>query len=252
MKIISWNINGIRACSQKGLLEFIDETNADIYCFQEIKACPDKIPDSILNHKNYNIIINSAEKKGYSGTLIMTKEKFIEKKVNFEFEENYNEGRVIQLEFEKFYLINVYTPNAKSDLSRLDYRVKWDKEFKNYIHNLDQIKPVIVCGDLNVAHKEIDLANPKTNTKSAGFTIEERTGIENILADKMLDCFRYFNQEPDHYTWWSYRANSRNRNVGWRIDYFLASKQLQEKLQSCIIHRYTLGSDHCPIELNLV
>src|SRR5210317_881719 len=150
MKIISWNINGIRACAQKGLLEFIDQTNEDIYCFQEIKACPDKIPDSILTNKNYNVIINSAEKKGYSGTLIMTKEKFIEKKVNFEFEEDYKEGRVIQLEFEKFYLINVYTPNAKNDLSRLDYRVKWDKQFKDYIHHLDQKKPVIVCGDLNV------------------------------------------------------------------------------------------------------
>ena len=251
MQIISWNLNGIRACLTKGLLDFIKEQNADIYCFQEIKACEDKVPDTIKNLENYHKYTNSAERKGYSGTMILSKEKPLNVKFGIKNQEDLKEGRVITLEFENFFLVNVYTPNSKQKLLRLDFRQQWDLDFTNHILDLDEIKPVIVTGDLNVAHKEIDLANPKSNLRNPGFTIEERNGFQRFIDSQFLDCFRIFNNEPHNYTWWSYRTNARSRNIGWRIDYFLASKILKENIIDSKIHADTHGSDHCPISLQI-
>jgi len=251
MQIISWNINGIRACYQKGLMSYIDSTQADIYCFQEIKACPDKIPENILNLPGYHKIINSAERKGYSGTLILTKEEPINQYLSFDSQKELNEGRVITLEYKDFYLVNVYTPNSKQQLLRLEFRMQWDLDFIEYILNLEDKKPVIITGDLNVAHQEIDLANPSTNHRNPGFTDEERQGLQRFIDNQYIDCFRKFNKEGNNYTWWSYRANARSRNVGWRIDYFLASKELESKLVNSNIHADIHGSDHCPVSLEL-
>ena len=250
MKIISWNLNGIRACLTKGLIDFINDQKADIYCFQEIKACPDKIPEQIKNLKYYNFV-NSAEKKGYSGTMILTKKNPIKVEYGIKNQENLKEGRVITAEYEDFFLVNVYTPNSKQKLLRLDFRQQWDLDFANHILDLDEIKPVIVTGDLNVAHKEIDLANPKANLRNPGFTIEERDGFERFLNGQFIDCFRKFNKEPNNYTWWSYRTNARSRNIGWRIDYFLASKQIESQIINSDILNQIHGSDHCPISLEM-
>lgn len=251
MKIISWNVNGIRACLTKGLLDFIQNQRAEIYCFQETKACVDKIPQSILDLTEYYQYINSSEKKGYSGTMVLSKEKPLSVKFGIKNHEDLKEGRVITLEFPKFFLVNVYTPNSQQHLLRLEFRKQWDLDFTNYILDLDEIKPVIITGDLNVAHTEIDLANPKANLKNPGYTIEERQGIQRIFDAEFEDCFRIFNQEPHNYTWWSYRTNARSRNIGWRIDYFLASKRLKNQIQKSEILSDIHGSDHCPITLEI-
>ena len=231
MKLISWNVNGIRACVQKGFLDFFNEVDADIFCIQESKLQEGQIN---LELEGYHQYWNYAEKKGYSGTAIFTKKEPISVYYGLGIEEHDREGRVITLEFEDFYMITVYTPNSQNGLARLDYRMKWEEDFKNYLKNLEKTKPVIVCGDLNVAHKEIDLKNPTTNRKNAGF----------------IDTFRYFYPDTKGiYSWWSYRFNARKNNAGWRIDYFITSESLKDRLESAKIHTEILGSDHCPVEL---
>lgn len=247
MKFISWNVNGIRACVTKGFLEFFKEVDADIFCLQETKLQAGQIDLDLPGYYDY---WNYAQKKGYSGTAIFTKKKPINVTYGINIEEHDNEGRVITLEFEDLYFITVYTPNSQSELKRLDYRMKWEDDFKNYLTKLDKIKPVIVCGDLNVAHKEIDLKNPKTNRKNAGFTDEERNKLTTLLDSGFIDTYRYFNPDKEGiYSWWSYRFNARKNNSGWRIDYFLASEKLKDRLVSADIHTEVLGSDHCPVEL---
>ena len=249
MKFISWNVNGIRACVTKGFLDYFKEVDADIFCLQETKLQEGQID---LNLEGYYDYWNYAQKKGYSGTAIFTKKKPISVSYGIDIEEHDNEGRVITLEFEDFYFITVYTPNSQSELKRLDYRMKWEDDFREYLKNLDNIKPVIVCGDLNVAHKEIDLKNPKTNRKNAGFTDEEREKLTTLLNNGFIDKYRYFNPNKEGiYSWWSYRFNARKNNSGWRIDYFLASEKLKDRLVSADIHTEILGSDHCPVELVL-
>ena len=255
MKYISWNVNGIRACIKKGFLEFMEKEDPDIICIQETKANKDQVELNLQNYKQY---WNSAEKPGYSGTLILTKNKPLNCYNGIGIEKHDNEGRVITLEFNTHFLVNVYTPNSKRDLSRLEYRSnEWDKDFLFHINELEKEKPVIFCGDLNVAHQEIDLANPQNNktTKSrpgnAGFTNEERNGFNNIIKARYLDSFRLFNKEPNHYTWWSYMFNSRKRNIGWRIDYFCISPQLKKNINNAYILPNILGSDHCPIGIDI-
>jgi exodeoxyribonuclease-3 len=249
MKFISWNVNGIRACVTKGFLDYFKEVDADIFCLQETKLQEGQID---LNLEGYYEYWNYAQKKGYSGTAIFTKKKPISVAYGIDIEEHDNEGRVITLEFEDFYFITVYTPNSQSELKRLDYRMKWEDDFREYLKKLDSIKPVIVCGDLNVAHKEIDLKNPKTNRKNAGFTDEEREKLTILLDNGFIDTYRHFNPDKEGiYSWWSYRFNARKNNSGWRIDYFLASEKLKDRLVSADIHTEILGSDHCPVELVL-
>ena len=249
MKFISWNVNGIRACVTKGFLDFFKEVDADIFCLQETKLQAGQIDLDLPGYYDY---WNYAEKKGYSGTAIFTKKKPINVTYGIGIEEHDKEGRVITLEFEDLYFITVYTPNSQSELKRLDYRMKWEDDFKNYLINLDKIKPVVVCGDLNVAHKEIDLKNPKTNRKNAGFTDEEREKLTTLLDSGFIDTYRHFNPNKEGiYSWWSYRFNARKNNSGWRIDYFLASDKLKDRLVSADIHTEVLGSDHCPVELIL-
>ena len=250
MKIISWNVNGIRAVIKKGFIDFVNEFDPDIICIQETKAHPDQVE---LNLENYKYKYwNSAEKKGYSGTAIFSKIKPLSVKNDMNITKHDNEGRVICFELKKYFLITVYTPNSKRDLSRLDYRSnEWDKDFLIYIKELEKVKPVVFCGDLNVAHKEIDLKNPKTNKRNAGFTDEERSGFENYMQAGFLDTFRIFNNEPNHYTWWSYMFNSRAKNVGWRIDYFCISKILKSKIKQSIILPEVMGSDHAPILIEI-
>lgn len=242
MKLISWNVNGIRACVTKGFLDFFNEVNADIFCIQESKLQAGQIDLELPGYYQY---WNYAEKKGYSGTAIFTKKEPLNVFYGLGIEEHDKEGRVITLEFENFYMITVYTPNSKNELARLDYRMVWEDAFKDYLIELDKKKPVIVCGDLNVAHKEIDLKNPKTNLRNAGFTIEERDKFTGLLSAGFTDTFRYF--YPDLtgiYSWWSYRFKAREKNAGWRIDYFLTSNSLQEKLEGAKIHTEVFGSDH--------
>lgn len=247
MKFISWNVNGIRACVTKGFLDYFKEVDADIFCLQETKLQEGQID---LNLEGYYEYWNYAQKKGYSGTAIFTKKKPISVAYGMNIEEHDNEGRVITLEFEDFYFITVYTPNSQNELKRLDYRMKWEDDFREYLKKLDTIKPVIVCGDLNVAHQEIDLKNPKTNRKNAGFTDEEREKLSILLNDGFIDTYRYFNPKKENiYSWWSYRFNARKNNSGWRIDYFLVSENLKDRLVSADIHTEILGSDHCPVEL---
>ena len=249
MKLISWNVNGIRACINKGFLSFFDESDADIFCIQETKAVSSQVE---LDTPGYSQFWNSEEKKGYSGTLVLTKEQPINSFYGLGIDKHDNEGRVITLEYEKFYLVTVYTPNSKRDLSRLDYREnEWDIDFLSYLIELEKLKPVIFCGDLNVAHKEIDLKNPKNNIRNAGFTAEERKGFDNIVSHGFIDTFRHFNNEGDNYTWWSYMGGARSRNVGWRIDYFCVSDELKSKLSNAKIHPDILGSDHCPVSIEI-
>ncbi len=249
MKFISWNVNGIRACVTKGFLDYFKEVDADIFCLQETKLQAGQIE---LDLEGYYDYWNYAQKKGYSGTAIFTKIKPISVSYGIGIEEHDNEGRVITLEFEDFHFVTVYTPNSQSELKRLDYRMKWEDDFRKYLINLDKIKPVVVCGDLNVAHKEIDLKNPKTNKKNAGFTDEEREKLTTLLDSGFIDTYRYFNPDQESiYSWWSYRFNARKNNSGWRIDYFLASEKLKDRLVSADIHTEVLGSDHCPVELVL-
>lgn len=249
MNLISWNVNGIRAVLKKGFLEFLKETDPDILCIQETKAHPEQVE---LDLPQYHIYWNSAEKKGYSGVATFSKEEPLSVARGIGIEKHEKEGRVLTLEYVDYYLVNVYTPNAKRDLLRLDYRAnEWDVDFLQYVRDLEKKKPVIFCGDLNVAHKEIDLANPKRNRRNAGFTDEERASFDNIINAGFIDTFREFETEGGHYTWWSYLANARARNIGWRIDYFCISSSLRPRLGNACILPDVTGSDHCPVVMEL-
>ena len=247
MKFISWNVNGIRACCEKGFREIFAELDADIFCLQETKVQAGQID---LNFEGYHAYWNYAEKKGYSGTAIFSRREPLSVSYGIGIAEHDTEGRVITLEFDTFYMVTVYTPNAQDGLKRLDYRMQWEDDFRDYLLALGARKPVVVCGDLNVAHKEIDLKNPKGNTKNPGFTPEERGKFTTLLESGFVDTFRHFYPTLEGaYSWWSYRFSARQKNVGWRIDYFLTSEQLREQLQSAQIHAGILGSDHCPVEV---
>lgn len=249
MKFISWNVNGIRACMTKGFMDFFNEVDADIFCLQETKLQAGQIE---MNLEGYHQYWNYAEKKGYSGTAIFTKKEPISVAYGIGIEEHDKEGRVITLEFDDFYFITVYTPNSQTELARLDYRMTWEDDFKKYLKKLEEKKPVVFCGDLNVAHKEIDLKNPKTNRKNAGFTDEERAKFSELVNDGFIDTFRYFYPDMEGiYSWWSYRFKAREKNAGWRIDYFMVSTSLKDRLESAKIHTEIYGSDHCPVELIL-
>ncbi|WP_297133514.1 exodeoxyribonuclease III [Terrisporobacter sp.] len=247
MKLISWNVNGIRACVNKNFMEFFNKVDADMFCLQETKLQENQIDLQLDGYYQY---WNYAKKKGYSGTAIFTKVEPLRVSYGIGMEEHDQEGRVITLEFEDFHLVTVYTPNSQNELKRLDYRMKWEDDFRAYLKKLDEIKPVIVCGDLNVAHKEIDLKNPKTNRKNAGFTDEEREKFSKLLDEGFIDTFRYFYPDKENiYSWWSYRFKAREKNAGWRIDYFCASEKIKDRLEGATIHTEVLGSDHCPVEL---
>ena len=247
MKLISWNVNGLRACLQKGFLEYFKEADADVFCLQETKL---QAGQHDLELPGYYQYWNYAEKKGYSGTALFTKKEPVSVTYGIGVPEHDQEGRVITAEFDKYYVIVVYVPNSQRELTRLDYRMQWEEAFLNYVKGLDAKKPVIYCGDLNVAHQEIDLKNPKTNTHNAGFTPEERGKMSTLLGSGFLDTYRVFYPDlTDSYSWWSYRFHARERNTGWRIDYFIASERLRERLVSAGIHQEIFGSDHCPVEL---
>ena len=247
MKLISWNVNGIRACVNKGFKEFFEKVNADIFCIQETKCQPGQIELEFEGYKSY---WNSAERKGYSGTAIFTKKEPISVKYGIGIEEHDKEGRVITLEYKDFYMINIYTPNSKRELERLDYRQIWEDEIRKYLVNLSKEKPVIMCGDLNVAHKEIDLKNPKNNRGNAGFTDEERNKMTELLESGFVDSFRYLYPDKENtYTWWSYMGKAREKNIGWRIDYFIVSKNFEKNIKEANIYSEIMGSDHCPIEI---
>ena len=249
MKLISWNVNGIRACVQKGFLDFFQEVDADIFCIQESKMQEGQLE---LKLEGYHQYWNYAEKKGYSGTAIFTKQEPISVQYGIGIEEHDQEGRVITLEFEDFYMVTVYTPNSQDGLKRLDYRMQWETDFLAYLKKLEEKKGVIFCGDLNVAHQENDLKNPKTNRKNAGFTDEERAKFGEVLKAGFIDTFRYFYPDVEGaYSWWSYRMNARARNAGWRIDYFCVSECLKDRLEDAKILSDVMGSDHCPVQLDL-
>ena len=248
-KIISWNVNGLRACVNKGFLDFFKEIDADVFCVQETKLQEGQID---LDLDGYHQYWNYAEKKGYSGTAMFTKDEPLSVKYGIGIEEHDKEGRVITAEFDKYFLVTCYTPNSQNELKRLDYRMEWEDAFLKYLKELEKSKPVILCGDLNVAHTEIDLKNPKTNRKNAGFTDEEREKMTTLLGSGFTDTFRHFYPDKEGvYSWWSYRFKAREKNAGWRIDYFISSKELNDKLISADIHTDILGSDHCPIELKV-
>lgn len=253
MKFISWNVNGLRAVVTKGFEKFFKNINADIFCIQETKMQEeqlDMITRSIFD--GYYIYFYSAIKKGYSGTAVFSKIKPLDVKYGIGIEEHDNEGRVITLEYDKFFLVCCYTPNVKRDLSRLEYRMKWEDDFRNYLLNLNKSKPVILCGDLNVAHNEIDLKNPKTNVGNAGFTNEERGKMTELLNSGFTDTFRYlYPDKTDAYSWWSYMRNAREKNIGWRIDYFITSQSIKDNIKDAIIYPEIYGSDHCPVGLEL-
>nr|WP_312576763.1 exodeoxyribonuclease III [Sedimentibacter sp.] len=245
MKIISWNVNGLRACVAKGFLDVFKEFDADIFCLQETKLQEGQIDLGLDGYYDY---WNYAEKKGYSGTAVFSKTEPITVKYGMGIEEHDKEGRVITLEFDNFYIVNVYTPNSKRELLRLDYRMKWEDDFRNYLKKLNEKKPVVICGDLNVAHKEIDLKNPKTNRKNAGFTDEERNKMTELLSSGFTDSFRYFYPDKEEaYSWWSYMGRAREKNTGWRIDYFIVSENFENELIDSFISPEILGSDHCPV-----
>ncbi|EEG74568.1 exodeoxyribonuclease III [[Clostridium] hylemonae] len=249
MKCISWNVNGIRACVQKGFMDFFQEADADIFCIQETKMQEGQLE---LETPGYFQYWNYAERKGYSGTAVFTKKEPLSFTCGIGIEEHDKEGRVITLEFEEFYFVTVYTPNSQSELARLSYRMEWEDAFLAYLKKLEEKKPVIFCGDLNVAAEEIDLKNPKTNRKNAGFTDEEREKFRKIKASGFVDTFRYFYPDEEGiYSWWSYRFRAREKNAGWRIDYFCVSQSLKERLEDARIHTDVMGSDHCPVELDL-
>ena len=249
MKLISWNVNGIRACLDKGFLDFFKQADADIFCLQETKLQGGQLELELPGYYQY---WNYAEKKGYSGTALFTKREPINVSYGIGVEEHDHEGRVIAAEFEDFYVVTVYTPNSQDELRRLDYRMRWEAAFLAYLKKLEEQKPVVFCGDLNVAHKEIDLKNPKTNHHNAGFTDEERACFSTVLENGFIDSFRYFYpDQKDIYSWWSYRFRAREKNAGWRIDYFLVSEVLRERMQGAAIHTEVFGSDHWPVELLL-
>ncbi len=253
MKLVSWNVNGLRAVINKGFADFFNEVDADIFCIQETKMQEDQIDENISSiFKEYNSYWNSAEKKGYSGTAVFTKIKPNKVTYGIGIEEHDKEGRVITLEFDEFYMVNCYTPNSKRELARLDYRMIWEDEFRKYLLKLNETKPVIMCGDLNVAHKEIDLKNPKTNRRNAGFTDEEREKMTALLDSGFVDTFRFlYPDKTDIYTWWSYMFKAREKNAGWRIDYFIVSKALESKIKESYIYSDVMGSDHCPVGLEM-
>ena len=248
MKLVSWNVNGIRACVTKGFYDFFREVDADIFCIQESKMQEGQLEFDL---PDYHIYSNSAVKKGYSGVITFTKEKPLSVTKGIGIDEHDQEGRVLTCEYEDFYLVNCYTPNSKDGLLRLDYRMVWEDEFRAYLKKLEESKPVVLCGDLNVAHKEIDLKNPKTNTRNAGFTIEERNKMSELLNSGFIDTYRYFYPDKIEYSWWSYRFKSREKNAGWRIDYFIVSDSLKDRIKDACIHTQVLGSDHCPVELEM-
>lgn len=249
MKLISWNVNGFRAVLNKGFNDFFEKIDADIFCIQETKLQESQVD---FAPEGYNAYWNSAVKKGYSGTAVFSKIKPLNVSYGINIEEHNQEGRVITLEYDKFYLVNCYTPNSQRELTRLEYRMRWEECFRNYLKKLKEHKPVILCGDLNVAHNEIDLKNPKTNTHNAGFTIEERNQMSNLLNTGFIDTFRYlYPEQKDAYSWWSYMFHAREKNSGWRIDYFIISEDIKDKIIDSKIHSEIFGSDHCPVELDI-
>ena len=249
MKLISWNVNGIRACLNKGFADVFKQLDADIFCIQETKCQPEQVE---LEFEGYTSYWNSAEKKGYSGTAIFTKQKPLNVTYGIGIEEHDKEGRVITLEFEKFYMVDIYTPNSKRELERLEYRQIWEDEIRKYLLKLNETKPVIMCGDLNVAHKEIDLKNPKANRHNAGFTDEERQKMTELLNAGFVDSFRYLYPDKENaYSWWSYMGHAREKNVGWRIDYFIVSKSIENEIKEATIYPEIMGSDHCPVGLEI-
>ena len=248
MKFISWNVNGLRACVGKEFEQQFKDLDADFFCLQETKMQAGQLDLSFPGYESY---WNYADKKGYSGTAIYTKHKPLNVTYGIDIDEHDHEGRVITLEMDDFYLVTVYTPNSQDGLRRLEYRMKWEDDFQAYLHKLDEKKPVIVCGDMNVAHQEIDLKNPKTNRKNAGFTDEEREKMTQLLSNGFIDTFRTLYPEQVTYSWWSYRFRAREKNTGWRIDYFLISERLKDRLEDAKIHTEIMGSDHCPVEITL-
>ena len=249
MKFISWNVNGLRACVQKGFLDFLNSLDADFFCIQESKLQAGQID---LDLPGYHQYWNYAEKKGYSGTAIFAKNEPLSVSYGIGIEEHDKEGRVITLEYDNFYLVTCYTPNSQNELKRLPYRMQWEDDFREYLKTLDAKKPVVLCGDLNVAHNEIDLKNPKTNRRNAGFSDEERAKMTELLGSGFTDTFRYFYPDAEGiYSWWSYRFKAREKNAGWRIDYFITSKRINDKLKKAAIHTDVLGSDHCPVEVDI-
>ncbi len=249
MKLISWNVNGFRAVLNKGFNDFFEKIDADIFCIQETKLQESQVD---FDPEGYNAYWNSAVKKGYSGTAVFSKIKPLNVSYGINIEEHDQEGRVITLEYDKFYLVNCYTPNSQRELTRLEYRMRWEECFRDYLKKLKEHKPVILCGDLNVAHNEIDLKNPKTNTHNAGFTIEERNQMSNLLNAGFIDTFRYlYPEQKEAYSWWSYMFHAREKNSGWRIDYFIISEDIKDKIIDSKIHSEIFGSDHCPVELDI-
>ncbi len=249
MKLITWNVNGLRACINKGFKNFMYDINSDIFCIQETKMQKEQ---SNFNFTDYLEFWNDAKKKGYSGTLTLSKIKPEEVSLGLGLEKYDSEGRVITAKYENFFLVNIYVPNVQRELTRLNFRMEWEDAFRNYVKNLDKLKPVIICGDMNVAHNEIDLKNPKTNVNNAGFTYEERNKMTELLSSGFIDSFRYmYPDKTGAFTWWSYMFNARKNNVGWRIDYFLVSSRIKHLINDVIIHNDVLGSDHCPVELNI-
>ena len=249
MKLISWNVNGIRACITKGFNDFFNEINADVFCIQETKLQENQA--DAIQFEGYYRYINCAVKKGYSGTMVFTKQKPLSVSYGLGIEEHDQEGRIITLEYDKFYLVCCYTPNSKRELERLNYRMTWEDEILKYFKRLEENKPVVYCGDLNVAHEEIDIKNPKTNHFSAGFTDEEREKMTRLLSFGFIDTYRYLYPDKVEYSWWSYMRQAREKNIGWRIDYFIVSDSLKEKIKDAKIHTEIYGSDHCPVELDL-
>lgn len=249
MKLISWNVNGLRACMNKGFMDFFNEVNADIFCIQESKMQKDQGDFSFQGYSEY---WNSAEKKGYSGVVVLSKIKPLQVAYDMGISHHDKEGRIITAEYDRFYLVNVYTPNAKRELERLEYRMEWEDDFRAFVKNLEKHKPVVICGDLNVAHKEIDLKNPKTNRRNAGFTDEERGKMSELLESGFIDTFRHFYPTLEGaYSWWSYMGKARENNTGWRIDYFLCSTSLESHLKNATIYPHIFGSDHCPVGLSM-
>lgn len=252
MKLTTWNVNGIRAAMDKGLRNYLQSSDADVICLQETKAQPDQCDLSWF--AGYQAVWNSAVKKGYSGTLILTRRKPKQHSLGLGISDHDNEGRVISMEFDHFHLVNVYTPNAQAELARLPYRLQWDEAFRKHVKKLEKNKPVLVCGDLNCAHQEIDLANPKSNRKNPGFSDEERASFSRYMEEGIVDVFRAFDPNPGRYTWWTMRTggSAREKNIGWRIDYWLASQGIMPGVKSCTIRADIYGSDHCPVEMTLV
>jgi exodeoxyribonuclease-3 len=250
MKLVSWNVNGLRACVKKGFLDFFHEVDADLFCIQETKLQEGQIQ---LDLEGYHQFWNYAEKKGYSGTAVFSKLEPLSVKYGFDSDDSEPEGRIITLEFEKFFLINVYTPNSQRDLARLGFRLEWEDKIRTYLQDLDKTKPIILCGDLNVAHQEIDLKNPKSNLNNSGFTPEERGKMTTLLESGFVDSFRQLYPDREGaYTWWSYMLKVRERNIGWRIDYFITSNKVKDQIQEAKIYAEIMGSDHCPVSLEIV